>query len=530
MGKDKKGLNPADQFRREQKKHDAKKNKISKQKVQEVRDLLNHPSKLEEKIKQLQKESDENRLDKSLKDQIKQYKEMYDIALKKQKLSGAGGYHDQDSLDTDLANQSTSSSSVKASSGLIPASVDFTTIKRRPDESVFYHPVYNPLGVPPPGQAQIYRPLPPPRVTSSGPIPMGGINGIPLPPPPPPRMLPIGMPPTAPSPLGAIPPPPPPAMPVQSPFENFPAAITPPSALAINQIGQMNVAKDNRKAPSTTIDPLDPSSRSYLRRYNDDKISLSRQPVQMPLPSPEPPKVSSPEETKQEDTAAISLDEPIVFNIEVIMRRRFEVPVDVADVDEDEENDEGDETVGPHYQQYDVEAALPSAEELLRQQGIFIEEDEFSGGTNQQTAKPASLAILGDYGDSDDEGSISNEEESHDGQTSPNYKFTAILPTHPSATTAPTVVEPSTQLKTIKANANLTKFVPSALLVKRSSAGTSSQPVKVFKSEPPPTGSEVANATSEPVGEISTAKRVSSVDEAYLEFLNEIEALDASNA
>jgi hypothetical protein len=84
---------------------------------------------------------------------------------------------------------------------------------RLPQESVYYHPVYNPTGMPPPGQPAIYRQMPgmpiglqpgipPPPLAhhpmaymqssqsagypmygSNSAIALGGTNGVPLPPP-----------------------------------------------------------------------------------------------------------------------------------------------------------------------------------------------------------------------------------------------------------------------------------------------------------------------------------------------------------
>ena len=68
-----------------------------------------------------------------------------------------------------------------------------------PQDSIYYHPTYNPTAIPPPGQPQVYKPKPPVAFTSLIPLPsrptlpirpvmaMGGVNGVPLPPPLPPQ-------------------------------------------------------------------------------------------------------------------------------------------------------------------------------------------------------------------------------------------------------------------------------------------------------------------------------------------------------
>jgi hypothetical protein len=568
MGKDKKGLNPADAFRREQKKHDAKKNKVAKQKVQEVRDLLNNPSKLEEKIKELQKESDENRLDKSLKDQIKQYKEMYEIALKKQKLGGTADAGDYDAPPSEPSRYAPSSSSAQHYGAALahhPAPPSAMNLQsRRPDESIYYHPVYNPLGTPPPGQPQIYRPLPPPRVTSSGPrpqrpmggpvmIPIGGQNGIP--PPPPPRGLPPPL--SAPPAFingGVIPPPPPPIKPVASPYASFAPAVSPPTALESHSHGRRMQAAGSSSAAA--IDPLDPNNLSYLHRFNDEP---KRQPQPMPHPvpqlqqqpelkqqepRPEPPSapVVAPEPKAEEpELMEFSLNDPIALNIEDIMRRRFQIPV-TEEEDEtaaaaagDEDEAEGGETVGPRYQDYDVGAALPSAEELLRQQGILLvnhdDDDDQQSAAAVTASKPSSLAILGDYGDDSD---ADEEDEKVSATTpvqhAPDYANTFLASsTTAAAATAPALsaLAPATansNLKTMKANANLTKFVPSTLLVKRTSATANLSSSSAAAAQAPP--AKLLKINTEPsTSATSMPATTASVDDAYQRFLDEIQAL-----
>ena len=56
-----KGLNPADQFRKEQKKKEIKKSKNEQAELQKVRELLNDPVKIREEIEKLEKESQANK-------------------------------------------------------------------------------------------------------------------------------------------------------------------------------------------------------------------------------------------------------------------------------------------------------------------------------------------------------------------------------------------------------------------------------------------------------------------------------------
>ena len=91
MGKDKRGINPADAFRREEKKRQQKRNAVQKHALQEVRSLLNDVTKIDAEIEKVQAQSAENRLDKSLKDRIIELKKMRDVAEKKQRIDSQLG-------------------------------------------------------------------------------------------------------------------------------------------------------------------------------------------------------------------------------------------------------------------------------------------------------------------------------------------------------------------------------------------------------------------------------------------------------
>ncbi|CAM9477400.1 unnamed protein product, partial [Ectocarpus fasciculatus] len=212
MGKGK-PLNPADAFRKEQKKKDAKRNAKVKANIREVNNLLNNPQKIQEEIDKVQKESDENRLDKGIKDRIKELKRMKEVSMKKQQcreaLSGGGA----------RVNSSVEASTHAGHSGRGAPSAP---PPKRPEDSVYYHPQFNPTGAAPPGQPMMYktqgappvpspaagppgsRPVymsppqqmhPPPRAWPRAAVPpgppgpprsqpvIGGLNGVPLPPP-----------------------------------------------------------------------------------------------------------------------------------------------------------------------------------------------------------------------------------------------------------------------------------------------------------------------------------------------------------
>ena len=91
-----KELNPADVYRKEQRKKDLKKCKENRTVVRAVRELLSDPNKIEEEIQKAQKESDGSQLDRSLKDRVKELKMMKSVAVTKQKIDIASGKADRE--------------------------------------------------------------------------------------------------------------------------------------------------------------------------------------------------------------------------------------------------------------------------------------------------------------------------------------------------------------------------------------------------------------------------------------------------
>ena len=120
MGKDKKEKNPADAYRKELRKKELLKLKKDRIVVKEVRDLLNDPLKIDEEIKKAQKVSDENKLDKSLKDRIKELQRMKEVALTKQLVQEAAGKVVKNSVNNAIDDNS-NSSAIDRSSGQHPS-------------------------------------------------------------------------------------------------------------------------------------------------------------------------------------------------------------------------------------------------------------------------------------------------------------------------------------------------------------------------------------------------------------------------
>ena len=91
-----KELNPADVYRKQQRKKDLKKCKENRSVIRSVQELLSDPNKIEEEIQKAQKESDGSQLDRGLKDRVKELKMMKSVAITKQKIDIASGKADRD--------------------------------------------------------------------------------------------------------------------------------------------------------------------------------------------------------------------------------------------------------------------------------------------------------------------------------------------------------------------------------------------------------------------------------------------------
>ncbi len=201
MGKDKKEKNPMDAFRKDQRKKELLKLKKDREVVKGVRDLLNDPRKIDEEIAKAQKISDENKLDKTLKDKIKELQRMKDVANTRQLVLAAQGkksleeaesiikpsiYQKNDGVwDDPSAKKAASHGHPKSASristeGLVPytRAEDANLAAQMPLPTSVMMP-YPPALIP----NAFPRGLPGvPGMMPRGPV-MGGMAGIPLPPP-----------------------------------------------------------------------------------------------------------------------------------------------------------------------------------------------------------------------------------------------------------------------------------------------------------------------------------------------------------
>ncbi|GJE87689.1 Wbp11 and NpwBP domain-containing protein [Phanerochaete sordida] len=241
-----KNLNPADAFRKAQRKKELKKNKTERAKTRDFALVKKDTRELEESIEKLEADSngDKTRLEelKSELEKINQKKEEY---VKE---------HPEHRKLVYRARRNPNDQAPQADAPKPQSRNLFNKhgLPRHPERSIYYDPVLNPYGVPPPGMPYIERPLrpdeiagdqdqeaedddivmpegPPPGVEEDSdddiPLPDGpppGMEAPPLPPLPPPTTLPNmpmipGPPPLPPPPAGfpgappyAYPPPPPP--------------------------------------------------------------------------------------------------------------------------------------------------------------------------------------------------------------------------------------------------------------------------------------------------------------------------------
>ena len=455
MGKGK-SVHPADAYRKEQKKKDAKRNAKTKANIKEVSSLLNNPLKIQDEINKVQKESDENRLDKGLKDRLKELMRMKEVADKKQlvKEALAGG------------PKRTNPTNIAASSA-VPA-----VPSRRPEDSVHYHPQFNPTGAPPPGQPMMYKtppvsapadappqpmgqygqpnwvsnryssapvmanqigfPIPPPR---QQPV-MGGVNSIPLPPP---RQQPVmgG--------VNGIPLPPP--MPPRSsmvPTNAFASQYNNDSASAQLPQNQRAPQAPRRQHARPSVDPLDPSASGYTHRY-DPKQSMPSSPGKQqhnyqpervpavdssmeslvpprghvdaidssPAGPPVAPDIMDTEDTSQENKTVGPMipsemkDSSHLPSAEEIMQRRFSVPAEESDEGSVDEvvSGEGGFSCGPQPSSFsDVGPVMISAEELMRRRHQISSDDNLdSSPAGPSFPGPAPGPSIGPEGFSGDD-------------------------------------------------------------------------------------------------------------------------------
>ncbi|GAB4822894.1 hypothetical protein N2152v2_009940 [Parachlorella kessleri] len=198
-------MNPADAFRKAQRAKEIARNKKERQLQRDAFSKRDDPEVLKEQLKEIIEQEQQGKMNPTLRLRKKALQSAYDQAIKRKMEE-----HMKDYMDD-----------------VIPE------VQRRPEDSVYFHPTLNPLGIPPPGKPQRYKdeagpssnkpalPVPKPPPLPSGPAPH-------LPPPPRPPPMPAGPAPPGAAPLPPPPGPPPGSSPLPPPLGPPPGFVLPP--------------------------------------------------------------------------------------------------------------------------------------------------------------------------------------------------------------------------------------------------------------------------------------------------------------
>ena len=157
MAKGERAVNPAERQRQKEAKAFKDKTKKKETELKRVRDMLNDPTLIDAEIEKVQLESQANRLDKGLKDKLTELSRMREVALQKQQTKISVG-----KLARPIGFSSTSSIGGRPTPPPPPqaayAAVPMASMN--PQDSIYYHPQFNPTGAPPPGQPMRYHAAP----------------------------------------------------------------------------------------------------------------------------------------------------------------------------------------------------------------------------------------------------------------------------------------------------------------------------------------------------------------------------------
>eukprot|EP00198_Chlamydomonas_reinhardtii_P003240 XP_001692576.1 predicted protein [Chlamydomonas reinhardtii] len=128
-------LNPADAFRKEQRKKEVQRNKMERKFIREGAKMRSDPESLKKELQELIDMEESATLPKNLKLKKKALQEAYDQALKRKK-----------------------EEEIQAKSGgpqvALPGAAA-GPVALRPEDSPYYHPTLNPSGAPPPGKGAL---------------------------------------------------------------------------------------------------------------------------------------------------------------------------------------------------------------------------------------------------------------------------------------------------------------------------------------------------------------------------------------
>ncbi|GIL53533.1 hypothetical protein Vafri_9119 [Volvox africanus] len=217
-------LNPADAFRKEQRKKEVARNKMERKFIREGAKLRSDPETLKKELQELISMEENGTLPKNLKLKKKALQEAYDQAIKRKK---------EEELKAKIGGPQLAAPGAAG------------PVMLRPQDSPYYHPTLNPTGAPPPGKGVV--PAAPTKAPSgpaipvpkAPPLPAGPKPTMPPPPaaPPLPRVPAPGAAPTEPLPPPDEPPPPvlpPPDHP--PPGYKLPPPMRPPPMMAAGRL------------------------------------------------------------------------------------------------------------------------------------------------------------------------------------------------------------------------------------------------------------------------------------------------------
>ncbi|CAL8469062.1 g8603 [Coccomyxa elongata] len=279
-------MNPADAYRKEMRAKEIARNKKERKFQRDASKMKSDPEALKEELKEVLELEEEGKLNLTVRLKKRALQGAYDLALKKKK---------EEMLRAKEA----------PAVPMFANEYGHGVPEQRPENSVYYHPMLNPQGIPPPGKPQRYRtdPLSGPGapsvpVPAAPPLPAGPAPGRPaggppstsgaaLPPPPgpPPGVLP---PPSRPPPgfgVHMLPPPvgpppgmlPPPAMPPPGYGAPLGPPPGPPPAYSAPATGE-------KKAPTITGQ----STVAKLPKAQDDRTVTSMVPASVRVRREEP--------------------------------------------------------------------------------------------------------------------------------------------------------------------------------------------------------------------------------------------------
>jgi hypothetical protein len=307
-------MNPADAYRKEQRKKEIKKNKKDRKRVRELGSYVKDPEVLKEEIDKMDKLSAAGTLDHKLVGKLEQMKHLYPAIVKlhakKKSMLARGGAVDDEELEA-MLDEAESASQRQSHPSNAAASTDA------------YRPALTSLEMPPRGLPPPPPPGPPPHLQhiygGGAAVPFAGPTSYGRPPPPPPMLPahlavrpppppPPGPPPGLPPHLAAAraqsPPRPPPGPPPGAPdLPILPRPLPPPSSLPPPRpFGTMPHPPPHHAPPSSSLpstrpsrvqaiaDPLDPSGANYgeYRRasYVEHHRGLPRGPGSLPAAMP----------------------------------------------------------------------------------------------------------------------------------------------------------------------------------------------------------------------------------------------------